>query len=176
MLVFVLWFVDINFKNMLMPLQIFKVFYIFVLYFQVVLSNMWNPLVATHFYGSRHKHVIFISPFPLGANPRNPYLHGSTASGLKGSRHQDALPSSRYTTQPPLNLPLAWLKILVPPKIAHSYIVSHWSFFVTLTLDMPFCTSQQTKTILGATHTTQSSSSFVKVLKTQICPIWILCA
>ena len=41
-------------KNMLISLQNFKVFYIFVLYFQVVLSTIGNSLVASHFYGTRH--------------------------------------------------------------------------------------------------------------------------
>ena len=80
--------------------------------------------------------MIFTVPCPRGANLRNPYLHGSTTSGLKGYRTHAVLPSSRYITFPPLRLPLDQLKSLIPPKIAHSSITSHRTFFITLALGM----------------------------------------
>ena len=44
------------FKNnyMLMSLQIFKLFYIFVLYFQLLLRIIERSLVATHFFDTRN--------------------------------------------------------------------------------------------------------------------------
>ena len=41
-------------NNMLIPLHICKLFFIFVFYFQIVSSNVLNSIVETHFYGSRH--------------------------------------------------------------------------------------------------------------------------
>ena len=64
---------------------------------------------------------------------RNPQLHGSTESVIKGYRPQDILHSSRYTTRPPLKIPLVRLKHIVPPNISHSSIPSHHKFFITLT-------------------------------------------
>ena len=41
-------------------------------------------------------------------------------------------PSSYYTTQPPLKIPLAQLKSLVLPKIAHIWILSYQTYFKKL--------------------------------------------
>ena len=76
--------------------------------------------------------MIFTAPCSSGLNIRNPYLHGSTTSVLKGSRPQDVLPSSGYTTCPPLNHPLERLKNIISPKVAHSLIPSHRKLFITL--------------------------------------------
>ena len=121
---------------MLMLPQIFKGFHIFIFYFQVVLIIVGNSLVENQFYGTRHWHVIFNTPCPRGANMRKRQQHGSTASRLKWSRPQDVLPYSLYTTHSPLKLPLAQIKSLFPPKFSHSWITSHWKFFITLECGM----------------------------------------
>ena len=121
-----------------MPLQICRVFHIFVVYFQVGLSIVVNSLVGNHFYGTRHYRVILDAPCPRGFNLVKTYLHGSTASVLKGSSPQYFLPSSCYTNRPPLKLSLSRLKSLVIPKISHSCIPSHWTFFITFACGMRF--------------------------------------
>ena len=47
-----------------MPLQIYKFFDIFVVYFQVLLSNVGNSRVGTHFYGFIKIWVIFATTCP----------------------------------------------------------------------------------------------------------------
>ena len=107
-------------------------------------------------------------------NLRNTQQNGSTLSGVKVSRHQDVLTTSLYTTHPTLKLPLSQLKKLFlqklhtvgfPPIRNYSY---HWYVVCGS------CTSQQTKTSLGETHTTPYRSSCIYVLWTKIFPLWLL--
>ena len=71
LLVFILWFF-FNKNYMLISILIFKVFYIFVLYFQVLLSIIEISLVKTYFYGTGHQRVIITASCPRGGNMRNP--------------------------------------------------------------------------------------------------------
>ena len=119
-----------------MSLQIKKVLNISTLYYQVELSIIVNYPVANHFYRTRIWHIIFTAPCPRGENLRNPYHRGSTVSGKKGSRPQIILPSSRNTTHPPLNLLFARIEFIVPPKVSHNWIPSHWTFFISLSCGM----------------------------------------
>ena len=121
------------FLNMVMPLQIFKVFYIFVLSFQVVLSIIEKYLVVNHCSRTIYLQFIITAPCPRGDNRRNPQQHGPNVSGIKGSRHKDVLHSSRYTTHPPLNIPLVQLKTIVPTNISHSQVPSYRKFFIKFT-------------------------------------------
>ena len=119
-----------------MLIQIWKVLYIFVLYFRVVLRKVGNSLMENQFSRTRHQRIIITAPCPRGSNLRNPYLCGPTTSVLKGSRPQNVLPPSCFTTHPPLKLPTTWLKHFFLPKIAHSCTPYHWAFSIKLTCVM----------------------------------------
>ena len=101
-------------------------------------------------------------------------MHGYTASVLKVSRSQDSLPYSRYTTFQPLNIPLARLKSLVPPEIAHSSIISDRTFFMTLACRMGF--------LWITTNSNQSWRNYHKTIQfsvrpgpiTEVHTLWIL--
>ena len=95
---------------MLMSLQICKVFYIFVLYFQTLLIKIESSLLDIHFNGTRYSRVIITATCPHGSNVKNLYQHGSNIPRIKWSRNQDVLHVSCYTTYPSLKLRLTLTK------------------------------------------------------------------
>ena len=104
---------------------------------------------------------------------RNPYQHGSIVSRIKGSRHQDILPSSCYTNQTHLELPP--YQQLFPLQKLHTVgfppiKISSWHWYVAF----GYCTRKQTKNFIGATNSTSSSSSCVYILWTKVLPLWLL--